>query len=263
MAQTFSVKGWEKHQHYKDRNPPWIRFYNTTLDDYDVAHLPDAAKAHLFGIWLLASRYDNKIPYDAEFVAKKINATEAVDLEQLASMGLIVLDNVASKPLARRKQVDAPETEQSRAEQRQTPIAPKGGDVYSADFERWWAEYPHKVGKDAAWKVWKRAIKRVDLQTMIDAAKRYIATKPADRDWCNPSTWLNQGRWQDAPAGSSAPSSDAPAGKPEETLWRVRTTNWVPGKYWNRDQWGPAPNEPGCKVPSQILAEFEPMRRTG
>lgn len=30
--------------------------------------------------------------------------------------------------------------------------------------------------------------------------QRYIATKPPDRNWCNPATWLNQERWRDEPA---------------------------------------------------------------
>ncbi len=62
---TFSVKNFERFQHYKDRSPPWIKLYNELLDDYSFACLDDAAKFHLIAIWLLASRTDNRIPYDA------------------------------------------------------------------------------------------------------------------------------------------------------------------------------------------------------
>jgi hypothetical protein len=40
----------------------------------------------------------------------------------------------------------------------------------------------------------------VELETLIRARDRYIATKPPDRPWCNPATWLNQERWLDEPA---------------------------------------------------------------
>lgn len=257
---TFSVKGWEKHQHYKDRNPPWIRFYNTTLDDYDVAHLPDAAKAHLFGIWLLASRYENKIPYDAEFVAKKINATEAVNLEHLASMGLIIVDGVASAPLAERKQLDAPEQSRAEAEQRQTPKAPKGA-VYPQAFEAFWTLYPNKVGKDAALKAWQKRQKAGDLpshENLAEAIGRYIDAKPADREYCNPSTWLNQGRWQDAlakPTVAPAGVTPAPIRRTEEE-WRSALGRFKRDEYWPLSGYGPQPGYGGCIVPASILAEF-------
>jgi hypothetical protein len=106
---TFSVKGFEKFQHYKDRSPPWIKFYNALLDDYDFGALPDAAKYHLVAIWLLASRSDNKVPYDPAWVAGRINAKTEVDLGLLVEAGFILLDqplhkaeHVASTPQAKR-----------------------------------------------------------------------------------------------------------------------------------------------------------------
>lgn len=101
---TFSVKSFEQFQHYKDRNPPWIKLYNSVLDDYDIGRLQDASKAHLFAIWLLASRYDNIIPYDAEWVSRRINATSTVDLDALAEAGFIVVDQGCSNMLADCKQ---------------------------------------------------------------------------------------------------------------------------------------------------------------
>ena len=93
MAITFSIKNFEKFQHYKDRSPPWIKLYNALLEDYDFGALPDASKAHLIAIWLLASRSGNKIPYDPKWVAGHINATEAVDLELFIEAGFIKLNH--------------------------------------------------------------------------------------------------------------------------------------------------------------------------
>lgn len=95
---TFSVKNFERFQHYKDRSPPWIKLYNELLDDYNFSKLPDASKWHLIAIWLLASRSDNKIPYDAAWIAGRINANTPVDLEIFAHLGFIVVDQSLQTP---------------------------------------------------------------------------------------------------------------------------------------------------------------------
>lgn len=83
------VKNWEDFQHYKDRTPPWIKLYNHLLDDFEFSCLPDASKAHLLSIWLLASRTGNKIPNNSRWIGNKINATEDVDLDVLIDSGFL------------------------------------------------------------------------------------------------------------------------------------------------------------------------------
>lgn len=85
------VKNWEEFQHYKDRTPPWIKMYNHLLDDFEFSCLPDASKAHLLSIWLLASRTGNRIPNNARWIGNKINATEDVDLQSLINSGFLEL----------------------------------------------------------------------------------------------------------------------------------------------------------------------------
>ena len=105
------VRNWERFQHYKRRNPPWIRLYNELLDDYAFAHLQDASKWHAVGIWLLASRFENRIPDDAGWIGARINASEPVDLPALLSAGFIERYQDASTPLAERPQNSIPEAE--------------------------------------------------------------------------------------------------------------------------------------------------------
>lgn len=66
---AYRVKNWSKFQHYKNRNPPWIRLHVEILDDYksdgaenDFHALPDNDKLTLLLIWALASRYNGVIP---------------------------------------------------------------------------------------------------------------------------------------------------------------------------------------------------------
>lgn len=82
-----------------------------------------------------------------------------------------------------------------------TPSLRSGDAREEADeFATWYAEYPHKVGKPEALKAFRKARQKVDLQTLLDGLRRYVATKPPDRNYCNPATWLNQERWLDEEA---------------------------------------------------------------
>lgn len=72
------------------------------------------------------------------------------------------------------------------------------------NFETWYANYPHKVGKAAAEKAFDQAIKKTTLQELITGLESYKKSKPPDRAWCNPATWLNQERWKDEPDYTTA-----------------------------------------------------------
>jgi hypothetical protein len=126
MSAIIQVKNFERFQHYKHRNPPWIKFYNDLLDNYEFAGLPDASKAHLLAIWLLASRYNNEIPADPQWIARRINANEPVNLELLKELGFVVEIQRRSKLLAKRKQNALPETETEteteREIEKETPL---------------------------------------------------------------------------------------------------------------------------------------------
>lgn len=113
-AGFIAVKNFERFQHYKDRNPKWIKLYNEILDDYEFGRLPDASKWLAVGIWLLASRYENRIPNDPEWIGRRINARGAVDLAPLLSAGFITLSQPASEPLAIRSGSAMPEGEGER-----------------------------------------------------------------------------------------------------------------------------------------------------
>jgi hypothetical protein len=70
----------------------------------------------------------------------------------------------------------------------------------SVDFDLFWKQYPIKVGKQAAFKVWQRIIKSEKPDVIIQGATRY-ATDPNRHPsfTAHASTWLNAGRWNDAP----------------------------------------------------------------
>jgi hypothetical protein len=88
-----AVKKFEDFQHYSHRNPPWIKLYYRLLSDLDFKRLTEVQQIHLVLIWLLASRLDNKIPYDETYVRAAIGAKRRVDLKGLVDSGwLLVVD---------------------------------------------------------------------------------------------------------------------------------------------------------------------------
>lgn len=84
----------------------------------------------------------------------------------------------------------------------ETANKPRRRAGYTPEFERFWsAYYVNRVGKAEAFKAWGRAIKGADPEAITAAAKSYsdIKTECGDKFICHPSTWLNQGRWEDDP----------------------------------------------------------------
>lgn len=109
---------------------------------------------------------------------------------------------------------DAPETETELDTEAKKIRAPKGA-VDSPEFDAFWSVYPEKVGKGAARKAFPVALSKAPIETLIAGVRRYIATKPSDRNYCHPSTWLNEERWSDEP--TAPPVRGSPA-RPIESL---------------------------------------------
>jgi len=84
-----TVPNLERWQHYKDRKPPWIKLYSAALDDYEFTKLPDSARFHLLGIWLLASQLDNKLPDDAAWLQRRLHATSEINIQQFVDLHLL------------------------------------------------------------------------------------------------------------------------------------------------------------------------------
>lgn len=73
---------------------------------------------------------------------------------------------------------------------------------YPADFTAFWDTYPRRHGKGAACTAFVKAKQRASVETIIAGAARMRddPNLPLDRSLiAHPSTWLNQGRWEDDP----------------------------------------------------------------
>lgn len=128
MTTYLRVKNWGEFQHYKDRNPPWIKLHRTLLDDYEFARLQDASKSHLILIWLFASQKNGCIPNDPAFLKKKLGLEKEPNLQLFIEQGLLIQEQSASDALAPCEQV-APRGEAYKAleELPPSPLAGKNG----------------------------------------------------------------------------------------------------------------------------------------
>ena len=105
-------KNWSEYQHYKDRNPPWIKLHRDLLNDRDFMCLPIASKAIAPLLWLLASESKTgefnanviELAFRLRMTEKEVND----GLNPLISKGFFV---DASGVLAECLQVAIPETE--------------------------------------------------------------------------------------------------------------------------------------------------------
>ena len=131
--------------------------------------------------------------YQAEWIRRKRSASMTVDAVDMST------------------DVDDVDTvEQSRVEKRkeEPPLPPKGESV---SFLKFWNAYPRKVGKKAAASAWTRA----RLSGSVDLVLAAIELQKRSEQWTknagqfipHPTTWLNQGRWDDATKTDVAPQT--------------------------------------------------------
>lgn len=65
-----SLKEWARLQHYKDRNPPWVKLYRDLLTSESWVLGTDISRLVQVASMLLAARYGNQIPYRWDLLRK-------------------------------------------------------------------------------------------------------------------------------------------------------------------------------------------------
>ncbi|MFC4333882.1 hypothetical protein [Salininema proteolyticum] len=103
-----------------------------------------------------------------------------------------------------------PKTERSRRV--------KPGSDRDPDWLKFWDTYPLKKSKDGARKAWAKAIKRTAPADIIAGAERYRDDPGRDpRFTKHPTTWLNQGCWDDEPTPAARSARHVPYQDPADT----------------------------------------------
>lgn len=118
---THSIKNWSKYQHYKDRNPPWIKLHFELLSSSDWVMLDDASRVLAVASMLIASRNDGRIdcsPKGLAYLKRVAYLNTDPDISPLVATGFLVPQADASG--CKQMLADArPETEaETEAEER-------------------------------------------------------------------------------------------------------------------------------------------------
>jgi len=102
MGETvwYKVKNWEEYQHYRDRNPPWIKLYGRILTSKDWVLLSDESRLHMVVCMVLASDNFGYIPDDPVFIQRRAYLSKPPDLKPLIETGFLESAPNASKVLA-------------------------------------------------------------------------------------------------------------------------------------------------------------------
>lgn len=119
MRAFIRIKGWETYQHYKDRNPPWIKLHNSMLSSETWVSGTDTSRVLAIAIMMLASRTENNIPANGGYLQRVAYLNTVPDLQPLIDIDFIEIIDENGECLRNASELLAynasPETEERRA----------------------------------------------------------------------------------------------------------------------------------------------------
>ena len=205
-AQFLAIPNWEKYQPKLKNGKPnrlWIRMQCNLEDDDRLSRLNLGEYALLTTIWRITGRSGNWVPYDADWLRKRLPSGQHTVrivrgwLEHIVSIGLLVVcnqqnvtENAPHYITLRNITIKPPKA----------PRKPKPFAGYTDDFLKVWEPFPKKKDKGAAFKAFQKAGINGNLQQVIDSIEDH---KKNDPQWANPqyvpnlATWLNARGWED------------------------------------------------------------------
>lgn len=119
-------KDWRAYQHYKDRQPPWIKLHRSLLDNVDFWVLDDRQRMILIGLWLIASdNFDGDIKVNLKSLQFRLRIYDQAEIEvaisRFVEQGFLEVVSGDSNALAPCK----PEERREEAEESNTSSASK------------------------------------------------------------------------------------------------------------------------------------------
>ncbi len=203
-SRHLSIKNFDKFQHYKHRNPPWIKLHLELLDDADFLRLPDATKWQYVGLLLLASRHENQIFNDEIYIKNRLGLTGKLDLSARFMKGHVLARckqdaSILHTNADSEKSQSREETEKSRdrgeaeTEERQSrgedtpaavvptsrrprsPVKPMTGDVWESYRSSYLLRYGADPIRNASVNaILTRVIERLGTETAPAVASFYV-----------------------------------------------------------------------------------------
>jgi hypothetical protein len=217
----------------------WFRVYEDVLDDPKVQRLSGDLFKVLLNLWCLTSRNDGVLPPLDEivFATRMDYASCDKALKELQKRGLVENHSGTLKPhnwnvrqfkndvstnrvkrFRQRKRNGGetfhetpPEREtetdtdtESEGRERVARATPPETFHWPKNFRKQFEKvYPVQRGMAAGLAALENVKGKISFEFLIAAIRKYEATKPPDREWLNPKTYIEQERWNDKPARTS------------------------------------------------------------
>ena len=206
-------KNWRDFQHYKNRNPPWIRLHRNLLDNKDFHRLPVASRALAPMLWLLASEsVDGSIDADPDNLAFRLRASEkdiASALRPLLEHGFFVVEQGDSAVLAPcTEKPPISETEALQRQRHHKGVEEKRDPAGFAEFWNAWPKSERKQDRAKCAEKWRTHKLGEELAVIL----MDIDTKKRTEKWRSgyieaPEVYLNNRRWEDGVTPDSKPAT--------------------------------------------------------
>jgi hypothetical protein len=167
---------WDELQpKHAGRKFPWIRSYDSRLDEPAYRKLTKGQRADLLDLELLANRTGNWIPDDVEYFRFTLRTEDLPDVQVLVDAGF-VCRRVAGRKAALRQRATA--TEERRGEV--GPEEKKRGEEAVQFLLKDRPGQPYLLDNDII-KIWEKDFPNVDVRDQLKKLAARIADDPADR----------------------------------------------------------------------------------
>ena len=184
------ICGWEKHQHYKNNKPAWIKVYRDVLGNYEIMfQLKPEERWIVIGLWLLAAETNNKINDDLAYLKERLRCKVTMEqLELMQTLDIITLVDVSREGLegVYSDPREGLALEEKRREEKRR----------EETFEIWWNKYNKKRGRDKVESKWLK-LKEEEMQLCLDSVDAYVESTPEKQFRKDPLTYLNGKHWGD------------------------------------------------------------------
>ncbi len=232
----YRIRNWAKFQHYKDRNPPWIKLHVEILSSADWVMLDDASKLLAIVCMIIGAKDHGCITADSQYIKRVAYLNRTPDFKALVECGF--LEPIADASNCEQEQANVrpeKEAEQSREREEKNIAQPR-----ASRFGEFWTVCPKKVGKGKAQSLFDRACKTNSPDLISAAMQRYAASRAGEDPQYtkHPTTWLSQKCWEDEGTGPPQVSAEIIAlrsafSDPEELELQRQMTERAYGKAAN------------------------------
>jgi hypothetical protein len=148
----YRIRNWKKHQHFKDRRPPWIKLYRDILDDPQWNKLDGESAKTLVMLWLIASEdktQAGQLP-NIETIAFRLRISQDDVMQTLANLkDWVICDDI--KMISTGYQLGSPETETETEERQRRVEGDYGAEAPSPPPD---SNPPSKQPKPKTFKTW-------------------------------------------------------------------------------------------------------------